>query len=870
MSDLMLAASWSKKPTKIEEQPTVDDEEVVAESFITTEQHYPTASLCEIVHEIENFPLASSKRLSHPAIQIDERDTISPFSSETPIIIHRTILTRQETDRWPQEESQIIEESTEELEKIEHEVRSHADDWTNSSNQRKEVYGEHYRPERKFSQESPTEEIQSKYDTEQFEDQTTRNILHDTEERDENEQSHIERTWSTEKILEPSSTIESEHESLITSPYEVHEKLISNDDIITTDKDQQSDKFYIQSPQTIAYEQSSTPKQSLIETQQGSHEEDSDAEDHFKLETQFSDEKLIIESSPSREEEDRESHQMNRLTEEKVEEDEQILEEITEGADAHKLQTKLNTEKIDYESPQLSEHEDEADKLDQSIESKKSLIEDEHEFQPTSSTENIKLQSHYESDHEEEAKELYESKRKHITDEIIRETSPNIEQKQFQHPALVQQNVQEETSDEEMHRETESNIQTHEASSYKSEKQFSPVQTVAKSSFISDEDDQSEPFLNDKETVIIPGEVSEQETRDKVDDYKLEQRRSSERPKTESPQPREHDDETHQFQYTTKSKQILFDEKSETEEKPSSRSISNISSQHSEHEDKQEDDHHLERQRSVEETALESSQSIERTSHEDTRRSSIDEAPITPHEEVRELSFEKHRTESLQHSEDEDEHHLERQRSVEETALESSQSIERTSHEDTRRSSIDEAPITSHEEVRELSFEKHRTESLQHSEDEDEHHVERQRSVEETVLESSQSIERTSHEDTRRSSIEKFRLHPHEEVRKSSFEKQSTESLQHSEHEDEQEEDHHLERQHSSEELSTTSQKMVETEEYDLMRKGISEELRSDITQFSKHTQDEDVSPHQDEVLVRDQQKSPEHEEHQLERQRSI
>ena len=63
MSDLMLAASWSKKPTKIDEQPTKHDEEIVAESFITTEQHYPTSSLCEIVHEIENFPLSSSSQI---------------------------------------------------------------------------------------------------------------------------------------------------------------------------------------------------------------------------------------------------------------------------------------------------------------------------------------------------------------------------------------------------------------------------------------------------------------------------------------------------------------------------------------------------------------------------------------------------------------------------------------------------------------------------------------------------------------------------------------------------------------------------------------------------------------------------------------
>ncbi len=61
MSDLMLAASWSKKP-KLEKQQTKDDVEIHAESFITTERK---SSLCEIIHEIENFSVR------HPSILIE-------------------------------------------------------------------------------------------------------------------------------------------------------------------------------------------------------------------------------------------------------------------------------------------------------------------------------------------------------------------------------------------------------------------------------------------------------------------------------------------------------------------------------------------------------------------------------------------------------------------------------------------------------------------------------------------------------------------------------------------------------------------------------------------------------------------------------
>ncbi|CAF3574539.1 unnamed protein product [Rotaria sordida] len=74
MSDLMLVASWSKKPTKRKTQQTKPSTEVHAESFITTEKRH--SNLCEITHDIESFPL------SHPSILIEEQDTISPVNIE--------------------------------------------------------------------------------------------------------------------------------------------------------------------------------------------------------------------------------------------------------------------------------------------------------------------------------------------------------------------------------------------------------------------------------------------------------------------------------------------------------------------------------------------------------------------------------------------------------------------------------------------------------------------------------------------------------------------------------------------------------------------------------------------------------------------
>ncbi|CAF1543788.1 unnamed protein product, partial [Adineta steineri] len=350
MSDLMLAASWSKKPTIIDEQTPKDTEEILAESFITTEQNYPTSSLCEILHEIENFPLTSNKRLSHPVVQIEERDTISPFSTASPTIIHRNILTRQETDRWAQDELLTSEEQN-------------TDDWTNSSNQRKEIYGEQYRPERKFSDEL-SETTKQQLIANDIESKET------VQQRDEDEQYHIERTWSTDKIYEPS--VNTSDEVIIQSSYDdKHEE-----------EDQHSNQFYIQAPQQVGTDQYQL-QQRLI-TDENIMKPSDKNEDEHKLERQDSAEEINLQSQYENEHEEvEEQYQPERKvsadqaileTSQRIESDQsepsspsqeqlpiglthQIQEEKSDAEEESKSPRKLSTEQIVPEPSQLSGHQ---------------------------------------------------------------------------------------------------------------------------------------------------------------------------------------------------------------------------------------------------------------------------------------------------------------------------------------------------------------------------------------------------------------------------------------------------------------------------------------------------------------------------------
>jgi len=103
MSDLMLAASWSKKPLRLERQQTKDDIEIHAESFITTEQQHSKPPTCEIIHEIENFSII------HPSILIESTNNdrvSSPLSVE---------IENKEKDLYYQTAVKIVDDIIEDI-----------------------------------------------------------------------------------------------------------------------------------------------------------------------------------------------------------------------------------------------------------------------------------------------------------------------------------------------------------------------------------------------------------------------------------------------------------------------------------------------------------------------------------------------------------------------------------------------------------------------------------------------------------------------------------------------------------------------------------------------------------------------------------
>ncbi|CAF0908547.1 unnamed protein product, partial [Didymodactylos carnosus] len=177
-----------------------DNEELLVESFLTTEIPAVRGNgLYEIIHEIENFPLSSNttmkelpeddrQQLSPHTIDFmntikeaeqhsthdetahtSEKEYILPFSQEPSIVIHRTILTRNDTLYEPEKisvdseqtspvteiESQKNEvlifnnESTPRSEDIDNRETVQSD-WTISQDQHQEIYGEQHPSERKF------------------------------------------------------------------------------------------------------------------------------------------------------------------------------------------------------------------------------------------------------------------------------------------------------------------------------------------------------------------------------------------------------------------------------------------------------------------------------------------------------------------------------------------------------------------------------------------------------------------------------------------------------------------------------------------------------------------------------------------------
>ena len=90
MSELMLAASWTKDPLKGNDDD--DEEEMLAESFITTEQRNCRSAMCEIIHEIEHLPLA------HVSGNGEAWEPRVKFPHQASIVIYRHSSNRQDSE----------------------------------------------------------------------------------------------------------------------------------------------------------------------------------------------------------------------------------------------------------------------------------------------------------------------------------------------------------------------------------------------------------------------------------------------------------------------------------------------------------------------------------------------------------------------------------------------------------------------------------------------------------------------------------------------------------------------------------------------------------------------------------------------------
>ena len=544
MGDLMLAASWSKKPV-------LQEEEIVAESFITTEERHPTSSLFEIVHEIENFPLSSSPVVSSPVMTLEERDTISPFSTQSPIVIHRNIITRQETERWPQEDSFVVEESTtsedrsavntSELERVASDIRQQAADWTNSSNQRKEIYGEQYRPEKNFG-----------------------------EERDENEPVHIERTWSTDKIVEPSTITEEEEQPLrstlesqsITLKSPVHDRSIHADEPLPLVSDVQREGDVSEEPEFRTSTPAVLDKSPAVADEHDEHSVGSSgpsfAEEHYQEEKR-STEQLALESTHSSEQEryehssmassryegeddfplhqkaaSQELHLESSVPEQRQEvlstsehEDEElfkhspVLELLSARLTPHEQQT-TDVETARRSFDELHVDEKEIQHRDEAFESKSTQVTATVHSPVEEARRSLDVSQRSEEQHEEEEKVLAtsQSSTKETRDEAISSIphspvrdvprSLNVSQRSEEREhdeeedvLATSQSSTKETHEEEIHDRTPSPVQRHEESF-----ETKPTTTV-RSLDVSQQSDEQEDVLSTSETSIK--EIHEEE-----------------------------------------------------------------------------------------------------------------------------------------------------------------------------------------------------------------------------------------------------------------------------------------------------------------------------------------------------------------------
>ncbi|CAF3679720.1 unnamed protein product, partial [Rotaria sordida] len=705
MSDLMLLASWSKKPNIIDEQEIKrPDEEILAESFITTEQNYPTSKLCEIVHEIENFPLTSSKqKFNDSIIEMEERDTISPFTSQSPIVIHRAIVTRQDTERWPQDETIIINEQTNELEKITRDIRQHGE---NLLKQRKEI----------DEQQNQLSQIidDNLYDKskKQIEEQKDQILIEtsqeDIEQRDENEQYQIEKTWSTDKITEPPSTIPTDYDiETLHKPLEEYQQEPKPSELhISKQEDQYeptftADETLITHRPEIDEEQPTAEYDYQLESKLGSEQLPTDStrfsekeeqslssihiptEEEYELERRLSFEERTTESpNLSEQEEDQYERKYETVEQDRYEllktSQQQFIEHPPEVDIQHKdekedhyqFEEKILTDANIIEPLETAQKQETSDD-EQSLELEKEAGETpeayEYEIQQTSTRADIHVESPHESEHEEE-EERYEPERKPSDDRVVLESSPITEKVQYEPsstfaavPIAFHQQIHEVKHEPEEQYQIEQKLGTKpvivespEVSEHEQEEEEEEVEQYEPESITSSdkihiesteitEQDRYEPLLTSDQEFIETPELRTSYTEEKEDHYESEEELTTDEIIVESLGTVEEEERSHDEEPSEHKKvaaEVHQTDEYEIEQKPTSVDIHIESPHESDHEEEEEEQYQLERKPSHDKVVLESSPITEEAQYEPESITSSEKIEIKPTETTEQDRYE--------------------------------------------------------------------------------------------------------------------------------------------------------------------------------------------------------------------------------------
>ncbi|CAF3711263.1 unnamed protein product, partial [Rotaria sordida] len=370
-------------------------------------------------------------------------------------------------ERWPQDETIIINEQTNELEKITRDIRQHGE---NLLKQRKEI----------DEQQNQLSQIidDNLYDKskKQIEEQKDQILIEtsqeDIEQRDENEQYQIEKTWSTDKITEPPSTIPTDYDiETLHKPLEEYQQEPKPSELhISKQEDQYeptftADETLITHRPEIDEEQPTAEYDYQLESKLGSEQLPTDStrfsekeeqslssihiptEEEYELERRLSFEERTTESpNLSEQEEDQYERKYETVEQDRYEllktSQQQFIEHPPEVDIQHKdekedhyqFEEKILTDANIIEPLETAQKQETSDD-EQSLELEKEAGETpeayEYEIQQTSTRADIHVESPHESEHEEE-EERYEPERKPSDDRVVLESSPITEKVQYE------------------------------------------------------------------------------------------------------------------------------------------------------------------------------------------------------------------------------------------------------------------------------------------------------------------------------------------------------------------------------------------------------------------------------------------------------